>query len=285
MIGVVLLALLTPIGGLFGLMTTRSVVLRIRRLAAATTEFAAGHYTQRVPLSRRDEIGDLERHFNRMAEQLEESITEQKKLSEENARLAERERISRELHDAISQDLFSLRVLAGGLESAVGNGADLHPYIETLAQATDGMLRDMRALLLELRPVQLGEVGLAQALEDLALTYRTRLGINVNADIQAVSLPEQVQQALFRIAQEGFTNAVRHAEATVITLVLRAAPGQIEFVISDQGKGFEPTDRKGTPGLGLALMHERVQELGGRLTIESAPGAGTRIAISIPRED
>jgi signal transduction histidine kinase len=284
MISVILLVLITPIGGCFGLLTTRGMVRRLRRLATATTHFAAGHYTQRVPLSRQDEIGELEQHFNRMAEQLEESSAAQRKLTDQNARLAERERISRELHDAISQDLFSLRMLASGLEGAVATNADLHPYIETLEQATDGMLRDMRALLLELRPVQLEEVGLAQALENLALTYRTRLGINVRAEIQAVSLSEQAQQALFRMAQEALTNAVRHAEATVITLVLRASSGQAEFVISDNGKGFEPEEGQKAHGLGLGLMQERVQELGGTFSLQSTPGAGTQIAISIPKE-
>lgn len=284
MISVIVLVFITPIGGLFGVLTTRGTVRRLRRLTSATAHFATGHYTQRIPRSRQDEIGELEQHFNRMAEQLEESIVAQRKLAEQNARLAERERISRELHDAISQDLFSLRMLAGGLESAVATGTELHPYIETLAQATDGMLRDLRALLLELRPVQLEDVGLAQALEDLALTYRTRLGIKVQADIQAVSLSEQAQQALFRITQEALTNAVRHADATVITLALRASPGQIEFVISDNGKGFEPTEGQAARGLGLGLMRQRVQELGGSLSIDSTRGAGTRIVILLPEE-
>jgi signal transduction histidine kinase len=285
MISLLLLIVITPIGGLFGLLTTRGIVRRIRRLATATTQVAAGKYTQRIPLSRQDEIGDLERHFNSMARQLEESREAQHKLTEQNARLAERERISRELHDAISQELFSLRMLAGGLESAIANGADLHPYLETLEQATDGMLRDLRALLLELRPVQLENLELSQALEDLALTYRTRLGTNVHAEIEPVSLPEQAQQELFRMAQEALTNAIRHGEATALTLVLRTTPEQVELVISDNGKGFEQAEGKAGHGLGLSLMQERAEQLGGRFSIESMPGAGTRIAISISREN
>lgn len=285
MSGLILLVMIAPIGGFFGLMTTRGVVRRIRHLVIATTRFAEGTYTQRVSILRQDEIGELERQFNRMATQLAESIAQQQKLSEQNARLAERERISRELHDAISQDLFSLRMLAGGLESAVANGSDLHPYIETLEQATDGMLRDMRALLLELRPVQLEELGLARALEELALTYSTRLGINVSATIQTVSLPEQVQHTLFRIAQEALTNAVRHAGAASVTLALRSSQDQVELVITDNGKGFEQTEERGEHGLGLGLMQERVQELRGILSIHSILGEGTRIAVSLPQEN
>lgn len=285
MISLLLLIIITPIGGIFGLLTTRGVVRRIRYLATATTQVAAGHYTQRIPFSRKDEIGELEQHFNRMAEQLEESREAQRKLTEQNARLAERERISRELHDALSQELFSLRMLAGGLESAIATGSDLHPYLETLEQATDDMLRDLRALLLELRPVQLENLELSQALEDLALTYRTRLGINVRAEIEPVSLPEPARQALFRIAQEALTNAIRHGEATTITLVLHATAEQVELIMSDNGKGFEQIEGRAGQGLGLSLMQERVQQLGGRLSVESTPGAGTRIAICIPREN
>jgi signal transduction histidine kinase len=283
-ISMFLLVIIAPIGGLFGLLTTRGVVRRIRQLVTATTQVAAGQYTQQIPLSRLDEIGELEQHFNRMAQLLEESSEAQRKLTEQNARLAERERISRELHDALSQELFSLRMLAGGLESAIATGADLHPYLETLEQASDGMLRDLRALLLDLRPVQLEDLDLSQALEDLALTYRTRLGINVYAEIEPVSLPEQAQQELFRMAQEALTNAIRHGEATALTLVLHAAPEQVELVISDNGKGFGQTEGKAGHGLGLRLMQERVQQLGGTFSIASTSGAGTRIAIRIPRE-
>jgi CubicO group peptidase (beta-lactamase class C family) len=97
--------------------TTRGLVERVRNLATATTRFADRTYTQRVSVSRNDEIGLLEHQFQCMAEQLAESIAQREKLAEQNARLAERARISRELHDAISQDLFSLRMATGGLQS------------------------------------------------------------------------------------------------------------------------------------------------------------------------
>ena len=278
-----LLIIITPIGALFGLTTTRGLVRRIRRLVTAASVVAAGNYAQRVQLSRHDEIGTLEMQFNRMAAQLEEDITLQQKLTAQNARLAERERISRELHDAISQDLFSLRMLAGGLQSAIATGANLQPYIETLKQATDGMLRDMRALLLELRPLQLEELGLARALEELASTYSARLGINVTAEIQAITLSEQAQHTLFRIAQEALTNAIRHADATTITMTLRSSEDHIAFDIVDNGKGFAQTEEQ-PYGLGLHLMQERVHELRGEIIIRSAPGEGTRIAIHVPQE-
>ena len=282
-------ALVTPlIGGLFGTMTTRGMVDRVRKLVTATTQFANGQYTQRVSVTPNDEIGQLEYQFNRMAEQLAESIAQREMLAEQNARLAERARISRELHDAISQDLFSLRMATGGLQTALAPCAqalELQPYVETLQEATTRMIREMRALLLELRPGQLDQPGLAAALEELARAYRTRLGITVTTSFAPVHLDAKAEHALLRIAQEAFTNAVRHADATTLTLCLQPLPDAVEFIITDNGKGFEVAELEARHGLGLRLMKERAQELHGTFSFSTAPGEGTRISICMPQEN
>jgi NarL family two-component system sensor histidine kinase LiaS len=264
------------------------MVERMHNLVTATTQFANGKYTQSVRVSRNDEIGQLEQQFNRMAVQLAESIAQREVLAEQNARLAERARISRELHDAISQDLFSLRMATGGLQTAVASCAqalELQPYIETLQEATTRMIREMRALLLELRPGQLEHLGLAVALEELTTAYRTRLGITVTTSITPVHLDAKAEHALLRIAQEAFTNAVRHADATVMTLCLRPLPQTVEFIMTDNGKGFEQAERNVQHGLGLSLMKERTQELHGTFSLFAAPGQGTRIHICLPQEN
>jgi NarL family two-component system sensor histidine kinase LiaS len=280
--GLAMLLVTAPIGGLFGVVTTRGLVRRIRRLVTATTEFAAGHYEQRVPITRSDEIGQLEQHFNQMAEQLVESLNARQELAGQNARLAERARISRELHDAISQNLFSLRMLVGGIQRRLPADSPIAPQIETVQQMSSAMIREMRALLLELRPTQLEHLGLAEALEDVATAYRTRLGIQVTTAIQKVSLPAPVEQALLRITQEALSNAARHADASAITLNLAPQQEQITLTISDNGQGFEQKADANSHGVGLRSMRERVQELGGTLLIESTPGQGTRIQVSLP---
>lgn len=283
---ILVMALVTPlIGGFFGTMTTRGMVDRVRTLVAATAQFANGQYAQRVGVIRNDEIGQLEDHFNRMAAQLAESIAQREVLAEQNARLAERARISRELHDAISQDLFSLRMATGGLQTAVvpcSQALELQPYLETVQEATTSMMREMRALLLELRPGQLEHLGLAAALEELATAYRTRLGITVNTSILPVQLDAKAEHALLRIVQEAFTNAVRHADATVITLDLRPLAPIVECIITDNGKGFEQAEHSASHGMGLHLMQERTQELHGTFSLSTAPGQGTRIHIRLP---
>ncbi len=283
----VLLMITVPIGGLFGAISTRSLVRRIHRLATATTRFTDGDYAQRVHVEGRDEVGQLEAQFNRMAEQLIESISRRQELAEQNARLGERDRISRELHDAVSQDLFSLHMLAGGLQTAFPQDSPLYPQIQMLKQTTQTMIFEMRALLLELRPAQLEHLGLPAALEDVATAYRSRLGIEVVTMIKPVALPARVEHALLRITQEALSNAARHAEATMITLALEPQETTVTLTITDNGKGFAPENEGEQPygSLGLRTMHERVQELHGSFDLQSAPGQGTRIHIHLPRED
>jgi two-component system, NarL family, sensor histidine kinase LiaS len=153
-----------------------------------------------------------------------------------------------------------------------------------LQQMATTMIREMRALLLELRPAQLEHLGLAEALEDLAAAYRTRLGISVTTTIRPVSLPPQAEQALLRITQEALSNAARHADATAITLDLAPQEQQVTLTITDNGQGFEPAVGETQRGLGLRSMQERVEELGGSFVVESAPGQGTRVQVSLPQE-
>ncbi len=285
--GLVVLVVVAPIGGCFGLISTRRMIGRLRVLASTTTRFANGDYTVRVPVSRADELGQLEAQFNRMAAQFVENIAQHQALAEENARMQERARISRELHDAISQDLFSLRTLANGLHSAVQSGAStraLEPHIAVLEQTTVTMTREMRALLLEMRPPALEGVCFQDAIAALADAYTTRLGIAVTTTIASVEIGANAEHALLRVIQEALNNAARHANATLIQLEL-VSQGEMAFLsLTDNGQGFDLSEANPTYGLGLRLMQERVGELGGHFSLQSAPDQGTRIEIQIPQE-
>ena len=285
--GIILLVLLvtTPIGSLFGLLTTRGLVRRIHQLVAATTDFARGNHRRRVPVSRRDEIGQLEHHFNQMADQLVESTNRQQELTGQNARLAERARISRELHDAVSQDLFSLRMLAYGLQDALPASSEFQTQVTTLERTTSRMIHEMRSLLLELRPAHLEQLGLAEALRDLVASYSERLEITITADIAPVSLQPEAEHALLRVAQEALSNAVRHARATQIILALEPLEQGASLAIRDNGAGFALDESQKQHGLGLDSMQERIHELRGTFTLHTAPGQGTEITVSLPRKE
>lgn len=285
--GLLFLLITTPIGGLFGLLTTRGLVRRIQRLVQATTRFADGDYQQRVVVSRKDEVGQLELHFNRMAEQLAESTARQRELSAQNARMAERARIARELHDAISQDLFSLRMLAFGIQDALPEEAQLQSIrtqLATISELANSMIREMRALLLELRPTQLEHLGLPEALQQLAMLYKERLGVAIEIGLSPVTLHARAEHALLRIVQEALSNAVRHGRATTIILSLVAHQHEVMLTITDNGEGFQVEDEQKRHGLGLHLMQERIRELNGTWQIQSAPGQGTTITITVPEE-
>jgi signal transduction histidine kinase len=278
--GVIVLLLAVPVGTLFGLLTTRSVVRRLRRLAGTSASYADGDFAQRVPPGPPDEVGKLERNFNEMAGRLQEAVRRERLLAEKSARLAERSRISRELHDSISQDLFSLSLLAGGLEKALPADSPVRAEVQTLAETVQSTNREMRALLLELRPSTLDEKGLVAALEELASNYSARLGIKVDADLEPVAMALAAEVAALRIAQEGLANAIKHANATTIRLGMHRRGELAEITVSDDGRGFVPNGNG--QGLGLRLMRERVDELGGSLTIESREGEGTTVSATLP---
>lgn len=285
--GLVALVVMAPIGSLFSLISTHRIVDRIRRLVSATTRFADGDYSKRVQVVRSDEVGQLEEHFNRMAAQLDESIAQRQALAEQNARMQERARISRELHDAISQELFSIRTLANGLHAAIQVGApaqELEPHIALLEQITITITREMRALLLEMRPPQLEGLCFAEAIAVLADAYTTRLGIAVTTAISPVVLGADEENALLRITQEAFTNSARHSNATLIHLELASKGEMAVLSVADNGQGFDPTLIGHPYGLGLHLMEERANELGGHFSLNSAPGQGTRIEVQVPQE-
>jgi len=283
--GAVILVLALPVGLAFGLLSTRGLTRRLQRLAALTLEVADGGFERRVHVTGHDEVSQLEENFNRMAGQLQASLDARRQLAEANARHEERSRIARELHDSISQELFSLSVLAGGLRRALPPGSPVLTEVETMERTAGDTMREMQSLLLALRPVALAEVGLASAIESICHAYTERMGVRVLADLDPVILPPAIEHAVLRVTQEALANAVRHADADLITVRLRPDGGQVLLEVADDGRGFEvAAGETGTAGLGLCAMRDRVAEHGGQLTIDSAPGTGTRVRASFPVE-
>jgi two-component system, NarL family, sensor histidine kinase LiaS len=278
-VGLLVLAGAVPVGLVFGLLSTRRLIGRLRRLAATTVAVADGDYRHRLPVSGGDEVAQLEGNVNRMAERLDAAMATQRQL----AGASERARIARELHDAISQDLFSLRLLAGGLGKALPADSPLRPQVETMEQTATTTMQEMQALLLELRPVALADAGLVAALEELCGAYRERLGVTVDADLEPVQLAPPAEHAVLRVVQEALTNAVKHARPNRIRLRLhRRQDGQVAVTVSDDGAGFDPSLAEQRHGLGLGLMQQRVAELGGTLQLDSTPGKGTTVQVLLP---
>jgi signal transduction histidine kinase len=280
--GLFVLLVAVPAGIAFGLLATRRLTRRLKRLAALTLEVADGGFDRRVPVAGHDEVSQLEENFNRMAGQLQDSLDTRRQLAEANARQQERTRIARELHDSISQELFSLSVLAGGLRRTLPPGSAVLTEVETMERTAGDTMREMQSLLLALRPVALDEAGLASAIEGVCHAYAQRLGVHVQAELDPLVLAPDLEHAVLRVTQEALANAVRHADADHICVRLRADSGEVVLEISDDGHGFDTAARTGAIGLGLSAMRHRAAEQGGRLDITSVPGAGTRVHASFP---
>ncbi len=273
--GLAVLGLVVPVGVVFGLLSTRRLIRRLRRLADVTGAVAEGDFRPRVPVGGSDEIGRLEDSLNRMAERLDAALHTERQLAGTEARHAERARIARELHDSISQDLFSMSLLAGGLRRALPSGSTLRPEAEAMERAAARMMREMQALLLELRPVALEDAGLRPALAELCRAYETRLGIPVHADLKEVTLSPSAEHAVLRVVQEALGNAVRHAAPDTIHVRISADEGTIGIEVRDDGCGFDLAEVTDRHGMGLTLMRERIEELGGRFSVTTGPDAGT----------
>jgi signal transduction histidine kinase len=277
-VGLLALLVALPVGVVFGLLSTRSLIGRVRRLAASTVAVADGNYHGRVPVSGTDEVAQLETNFNRMAARLTGAMAAERHL----AGATERARIARELHDSISQDLFSLRLLAGGLRRALPAGSPLGVQVEAMERTATGTMHEMQALLLELRPVALTDAGLVPALDELCQAYRDRLGVVIDSGLEPLELAPAIEHAVLRIVQEALANAVKHARPARIVLRMRRDGDQVEVSVTDDGTGFDPARAAGRHGMGLGLMRERVEELGGTFELDSAPGAGTTVRVRLP---
>jgi signal transduction histidine kinase len=278
--GVLVLVLVVPVGLLFGLLTTRRLIGRVQRLAEVTTAVAAGDFRPRVAVTGRDEVGRLEDGFNRMTERLGESVEAGRRSAQTEARHAERSRIARELHDSISQDLFSLSLLAAGMRRAAPE--TLRVEAETMERTAARTMREMQAMLLELRPIALEDAGLVATLEELGRVYETRLGIRVRTTLEEARLTPACEHAVLRLVQEALGNAVKHAEPRVVDVRLQGGEEKVTVEVRDDGKGFDPDLAKSRHGMGLALMRERVEELGGGFALMSELGEGTVVIATLP---
>ncbi|MDQ3121239.1 MAG: GAF domain-containing protein [Actinomycetota bacterium] len=191
----------------------------------------------------------------------------------------ERRRLARELHDQTGQELTSVLLGLKAVEEAKSDAERLEALAAVREQVVE-TLRDVRRLAVELRPKALDDFGLGPALERLCETFAEQTGMRVDLESRIRErLPADVETALYRIVQEALTNVVKHAQASSVSIVLARKAGSVTALIEDDGRGFT---RDGGEGLGLLGMGERLALLGGKLQVESTPGAGTAIVAEVP---
>jgi signal transduction histidine kinase len=272
---VIIVTIIAAIPGMiFGYVAARGITRRLTRLSVAAGRWGHGDFSAMAQDNSEDELGQVARQLNRMAEQLQNLLEARQKL----ATLEERNRLARDLHDSVKQQIFAVSMQIGATRVLLKRDVDA---AEGRLNEADKLVRqaqqELTTLIRELRPVALEGKGLSAALRELATqwTQQTDIVANVRAE-GTQTLPLTVEEALFRVAQEALANVARHSKATLVQMILTPADDTVTLSIADNGQGFDTT-HEGRLGVGLLSMQERMKSLGGDVRVESAPGKGTRI--------
>ncbi|MFW6115717.1 MAG: GAF domain-containing protein [Chloroflexota bacterium] len=226
--------------------------------------------------------------------QLAVAFGDQAALAIENARLrtqasqvavvAERERLARELHDSVTQSLYSLTLLAEASQRLVGMGDLEHvrEYTARLGEIAQQALREMRLLVYQLRPLVLKREGLVGALQQRLDAVEKRAGVDARLLVEGpLELPAETEDGLYRIAQEALNNALKHAAPASVIVRIRGDGPAAVLEVKDDGRGFDPGCASDRGGMGLANMRQRAERLGGSFELLSAPGEGTTISVRV----
>ncbi len=207
--------------------------------------------------------------------------------AQEAAVLEERSRLARDLHDSISQQLFSMTLTAQAARVQLEkNPARTAAQLERLQETAAAALAEMRALIFQLRPPGLSEQGLVAALQQHVAALGRREGLTMHFEISGDErFARGAEQAIYRIAQEALNNVVKHAGACRVTIVLDLEPERVLLRVVDDGAGFDLAELVPESGrhLGLTSMRERAAELGGQMELRSQPGKGTEVVVTVPR--
>lgn len=262
---------------LFGWGAAHSVTDPVGILTEAAGRIAAGDLERPVPSVGKDEVGQLGAALEEMRIALRRDRSRGKLLERViAAQEEERKRIARELHDETCQTLAALALAVRGGREAEADALT--------TRALDGI----RALIYDLRPSVLDDLGLAAAIRWLAERHLASRGVAVRCEIEEPTGPlrPEVEIALFRAAQEALVNVARHSGADAVLIQVGQAAGSLRIEVEDDGRGFDPqavaTPARDGRGLGLLGMRERLALVGGRIEVDSTPGHGTRIVLEAP---
>lgn len=218
--------------------------------------------------------------------EISERLRLERELQEQAAELAasrERAHLAQELHDSVTQALFSMTITAGTARMLLEqNKPGVEAKLKELSALARDALGEMRSLIFELRPGNLAEEGFVSALRKHVASVQGRTGLVIRLDVSPdlARLPLPIEDALYRIVQEAIHNVVKHAQAHEVNIRITSSPTSVRMEIRDDGVGFD--SRRRTDGLGLAGMAARADRLGGSVTVESAKGQGTVVAAVLP---
>lgn len=266
---------------------------RHRELLVGFGMLQNGKYRTKLSVQGDDELGLLEQGFNELAIQMNVQLKSLQRLVDQNvmmikqaeqaAMTEERQKIARELHDAVSQQLFALSMLSSAAErTANSHPEQAIPLIQKISILSVKTLNEMRALLLHLRPMDLQNKTLASAISELLEELETRTDVTFDLHFPEQSaLSQGSEEHVYRIMQEVLANCLRHADATQVKIVAEIRSSHFLLTIRDNGKGFDQSKKKQT-SYGLLTIRERCEEIGGTARLFSKEGEGTEWEFQIP---
>ena len=242
--------------------------LRLKEVEAIAVrmEKIQKHLAEQTKLSQRLASEKVEEHEKRIQELLSQ----------------ERQRLARELHDSVSQQLFAASMLISAINEAKPFSNELQAkQLKLVEEMIHQSQLEMRALLLHLRPVPLKGKSLQEGIQELLIELQQKVPINIQWKIEQIQLDKGIEDHLFRILQESVSNTLRHAKATMLEVLLIKRDNLIILRVADDGIGFNVAETR-TGSYGLQNMHERAVEIGGTLQIISIPNQGTRLEVRVP---
>ncbi|WP_070119948.1 sensor histidine kinase [Bacillus marinisedimentorum] len=266
---------------------------RLEKLSTFITVLSRGNLSRRMEQDRSDEIGRMSVELNGLAERIDSQVQSLQRLADEKAELAEeahkaatieeRQRLARDLHDAVSQQLFALSMMSSAaLRIYDMDGQKAKEQLQQISDMAAQAQVEMRALMLHLRPVHLSGDTLWDGLEKLIGELKAKCTIDFQVSLgRQPRLSRGVEDHLFRIIQEFLSNVLRHAEAQVVKLEAALQQKHLYIYISDDGKGFDFQMERKT-SYGLKTMQERAEEIGASVSLKSQKGQGTYLTIRVP---
>jgi two-component system, NarL family, sensor histidine kinase LiaS len=267
-----------PVGAIFGWLVTRGLRRRLVTLSSASQAWSKGDFSVSPRDPSGDEIGELTRNLNGMAEQLQTLIH----TNDELARMEERNRLARDLHDTVKQQTYAARMQLTAAKNLLGSDLTAATgHIDTALQLNRETQQELKLIIDELRPAALQGKGLSHALKEYADRWQDHTGIRVETVVSGErSLPLEVEQTLYRVLQEALSNIARHAEADKVKLSLGVFPEKVTLVIADNGRGFD-VNTVSSSSYGLTGMQARLIEVGGTLKVDSMPSVGTTVTAEV----
>jgi len=262
------------VGTVFGFFTARGLTHRLQLISQATDHWSQGDFSTFIQEGSKDEIGQLAKRLNLMAQQLQNLLHTRQEL----AAVDERNRLARDLHDSVKQQVFASAMQLGAVRALIAKDAKaalLH--LDKAEQLTRQAQTELTAIIRELHPATLETKGLATALKELIDDWSQLNKISVEVrESDGGNLPMEIEQTFFRVTQEALSNITKHSLATRVDVDLVCDQNSVSISIADNGKGFDVSTVTGK-GMGLRSMRERIEALGGDFSVESNHGLGTRL--------